>query len=602
MTDWLARYRESGVLSAADLQVARTLGRLGGEDDPLVELAIGLCVLALREGSVCLELREATPTSDTGRRQGVERWIEEDDPRLDDATRKLRQELPRPPHSAGWLDRLAGSPLVAAGADAPPDRPLRLSHGRLYLQRYWLDEQLIAREVEDRSVATAVAEASAQSAADRASTAYELSGEQRTAVLVAVSQRLMLLAGGPGTGKTTTVAAILAAIREVDGPDTSVAVAAPTGKAATRLQEAINDSIAAAHGGGPPAGMQPVTSSTIHRLLRRRPGSNETFRHNRGNPLPYDLVVVDEMSMVSLPLMARLLEAVRPDARLVLVGDPDQLVSVEAGAVFGDLVRWRRNSGDLAELTTNHRSEREIADFSKSLLLPDPSGQQAIEALQTGNLVEFLPYDASDNSDEGRQLREAAIARVKSFATAQSREMTQAAKQSDANAALGALNRFRVLCGHRFGPYGVSDWAHRIEAWTGDRERRDPWYVGRPILVTENDYAAGVFNGETGVVIRDDLGRPRVAIDQAGPEPRMVAPVTLAGLETVHAMTIHKSQGSQFEVVAVVLPPVGSPLLSRELLYTAVTRAKERVLLLGTHQAVRDAVGNRAHRASGLGD
>ncbi len=367
-----------------------------------------------------------------------------------------------------------------------------------------------------------------------------------------------------------------------------VAMAAPTGKAAARLQEAVHDA-AGKLAPADRARLAGLQAGTLHRLLRTHPGNSTRFRHDRHNRLPHDVIVVDETSMVSLTMMARLLEAVRPDARLILVGDPDQLSSVDAGAVLSDLVRGFDGRADspVAALRTTHRYGTEIGTLAEALREGDADA--VVAALSAGHTaVEWIRDEDPATQIRATSLDVALAAR-------------DAAASGLADKALAALDRHRLLCAHRDGPYGVRHWNRRIEQWI-TAETGDPLYesayVGRPLLVTANDYALGVYNGDVGVVI-DRNGTRRVALI-AGDGPLEVAPSRLGDVDTMHAMTIHKSQGSQADVVTVLLPDEDSRLLTRELFYTAVTRAKERVRVIGPESAVRAAVGHRARRATGL--
>ncbi len=548
--------RDTGGPSEGDALLAARIARLGGEDRRDVVRTLALCLAELRSGAVCVPL--ADPPEAGGP------WPEAD----------------------RWRAMLAASPLVAAEGD-PGDRPLRLIGDRLYLQRYWRDEQLV-REVLLRPGPASGPPADAVEAALRAMFPGQgADDEQVEAARAAATSPITLLAGGPGTGKTWTVARIIAVLAALGDGDLRVAVAAPTGKAATRLQQAIaNERPAAA-----PEWIGQLEPSTIHRLLRRRPGSHETFGHNRANPLPHDVVIVDEMSMVSLPLMARLLEAVRPTTRLVLVGDPDQLASVEAGSVFGDLARMTHPGARLVTLRRNHRFTGNLQVLAQAVR--DGRTEEALAALTAGGNVEFV--ESADGS--------AALEAIAHDAARQALAIDAAAAAGDAGTALAALDTFRVLCAHRSGRHGVERWSGLIEQWgaaaTGRRRSDDPWYCGRPLMVARNDYDLGVFNGETGVVIASG-GRLEAVIDQGDSRTRF-SPTQLTEVETLHAMTIHKAQGSQYRRVTVILPPQDSPLLTRELLYTAITRAQDGVRIVGTAEAVRAAVGRRVRRASGLG-
>jgi exodeoxyribonuclease V alpha subunit len=403
--------------------------------------------------------------------------------------------------------------------------------------------------------------------------------EQRAAAESAVRRRFAVVAGGPGTGKTTTVARIVALLAVQTEEPPLVALAAPTGKAAARLEEAVHaearqldvaPEIA--------AGLLDLRASTLHRLLGWRPGSHSRFRHHRGNRLPHDVVIVDETSMVSLSLMARLVEAVRPEARLILVGDPGQLASIEAGAVLGDIVR--PGEPGIVVLERVHRFGEGIAQLADAVRHGDPDAVIAVlERAPEG--VSWLGVDVAVTAD---------LAPVR-------RRAVNAAR------AIEALGSFRVLCGHRRGAYGVSSWVARIESWLAEAVEgfalRGRWYPGRPLLVTENDYGLGLYNGDTGVIVSTQEG-VAAAFKRRG-ELLMLPPTRLAAIDTVFAMTIHKSQGSQYETAAVLLPDPSSRVLTRELLYTAVTRARRVLVLAGTEAAVRAAVERPIARASGLG-
>jgi exodeoxyribonuclease V alpha subunit len=375
-----------------------------------------------------------------------------------------------------------------------------------------------------------------------------------------------------------------------------IALAAPTGKAAARLEEAVHAEMADGATSSQ-TGTARLRASTLHRLLGPRPDSRSRFTHDRGNRLPHDVVIVDETSMVSLWMMARLLDAVRPEARLILVGDPGQLSSIEAGVVLGDIVaaapdpKTQPTSG-IVVLDRVHRYGGGIARLADAIRGGDPDA--TVAAL-------------SDESGDVRWVRDdplqADLVAVQERATAAARAVIAAARLGDPARALEALASFRLLCAHRRGPYGVSHWNASIEGWLGeeieDAGQRD--YVGRPLLVTENDYELGLYNGDTGVIVQSPEGPPSAAFERGG-RPIQLSPLRLSAVETVYAMTIHKSQGSQFDVAAVLLPEEGSRILTRELLYTAVTRARRELILVGSEESVRRAVERPVARASGLRD
>lgn len=556
----LGRLAETGALVSADVHVAQRLGAIAGEPDEGVLVAVALTVRALREGSVCLVLADPL--------DGV-------DPAL-------------LPPLEDWNAALRRSPLVADGVSGPADRPVRWVDGRLYLDRYWRDEQSVRTAI--GLAAPARADADALTVAITRLFPLPVDEPQREALRTAATTHLTVLTGGPGTGKTTTVARLVAALQAAAGPGLRVALAAPTGKAAARLQESVNAEVAslapedrAAVGG--------LDAMTIHRLLGWRRGSTTRFRHDRTRPLPHDVVIVDESSMVSLPLMARLTEALRPTARLVLVGDPDQLASVEAGAVLGDLVAAL--PGGVVRLTRAHRYGASLAALAEAIRAGDAGATLAL--LRSGGEHHTLVEPA------GERLTDANLAGLRADVVATGVALTDAARSGDASAALRALGTHRLLLAHREGPFGVTQWAMTAETWVAAATgyaSAGAWPLGRPLLITENDRTSGLYNGDTGVIVADG-DAVAVAFGDAD-EPRLVRPHQLPAVQPVHAMTVHRGQGSQFARVTLLLPPEGSPLLTRELLYTAVTRAQQHVRVIGTEAAIRAAVERSVRRASGL--
>lgn len=538
----LAAFSEAGVLTWADVHPAQQLAHLFGEADERVHLALALTVRAVRSGSICLEWSRLT---DVGLGE--------------DAAHEIPDELW--PEESGWLDALRSSPAVAVGDAAPGERPLRLVDDALYLERHFGDQEAVRLALLARLPAT--------TAPPGATTG----DDQQDAISVALTHRLSVIAGGPGTGKTHTIRLLIDRLR-ADEPDALVALAAPTGKAAARMTESL--------GGGD------LTAVTLHHLLGWRPGSRNRFLHDATNPLPYDVVVVDETSMVSMLLMARLLAALKPSARLVLVGDPDQLASVDAGSVLADITRAPATQGVVARLERNHRFDGTIAALARAIRDGDADAALAVLA-DGGEHVALLEGPAA-----GLALR----ARV----TGPGVRLLEAAATGDVASALGALEEHRLLCGHRRGPHGVQHWTRQVVAWLAeaapDLAGEGELASGRPVMVTANAPDFGLHNGDTGVVIVSEAGAR--AWFRHGDELRSHSPFVLDGLTTVHAMTVHKAQGSQFAHVSVVLPPVGSPLLTRELLYTAVTRAESSVLLVGSAEAVREAIAHPARRMSGL--
>ncbi|WP_227982509.1 exodeoxyribonuclease V subunit alpha [Nocardia spumae] len=615
-TGLLRTFNTAGVLSAADVHVALRLGRLGGESGEQVLLAAALAVRAVRSGSVCLELRRMHEIGVDG--EGFD--LGETEP-MDPAL------LPWPEVEA-LCAALRESPLVA-GSPAGPLRPLRLvdSHGGplLYLDRYYRQEQTIRAALDERAGGHPLIDPeTVRRELDRLFPGTGAPGaapdRQRIAAAVAATSWTTVVAGGPGTGKTHTIARILALLVAhqralADTAPLRIALAAPTGKAAARLQESVREQAA-------DLDLPELTAATVHRLLGWQRGGTTRFRHHAHNRLPYDVIVVDETSMVSLTMMSRLLPAVRPDARLVLVGDPDQLASVDAGAVLADLVAGpvlgppnpvldrildtgaaepaagaeelsvrerNRLRGGMIRLTRGRRFGGRIADLAVAVRAGDADTALALLHEAGAELSLHGPDD---------------IAEVRSDVVAAARESTAAAENGDAAAALAAMESHRLLCAHRQGPFGVERWDRMAGAWVaaagiGAESVAGHWFPGQPLLVTANDHEARIYNGDTGVIVRAADGGLRAAL-QRGSEPYLVHPTQFPGVTTVYAMTIHRSQGSQYGAVTLVLPGPESTLLTRELLYTAITRARQRVRIIGTAEALQAGISRRVLRASGL--
>ncbi len=562
----LRAFNLADVLHAADVHVATRLGRAVIERDERVLLAVALAVRAVRQGSVCLDLTTVAEVT-----TGLD-W----------------------PSALEWRAAIVASPLTAG----PPGAAavLHVDGDLVYLDRYWAEEGQVVDDLNARrtTAAPVLDEAQLEAALgahfpprqDDTDPDY---GEQREAAEVACRQWTSIITGGPGTGKTTTIARFLGALMSTSDRPLRIALAAPTGKAAARMTQALR--FASERADFPAthrAALQEISATTMHRMLGWRHGSSTRFQYDRGNRLPHDLVVIDETSMVSLTLMARLLEAMRPDARLVLVGDADQLASVDAGAVLKDLVD---GLGHDSELVVRLGSSRRFGSAIGALA----------DAIRRGDVEATLAAFGADPAvslvDEGgadELVRREAVA------------LFETAETGDATAAVAALDRHRLLTAHRTGAHGVSHWNRRVERWLQERLGVDwlpSWYAGQPLLVTANDYGLDLFNGDSGVVVRRSGGESALVarMTDGAPGPgREVALGRLADVETAHALTVHRSQGSQYGAVTVVLPPADSPLLTREMLYTAVTRAQHRVVVIGAPEAVAAAVSRPAQRASGL--
>ncbi|MGF6886947.1 exodeoxyribonuclease V alpha subunit [Nocardia sp. GAS34] len=619
-TGLLRVFNEAGVLSAADVHVALRLGKLGREENEAVLLTTALAVRAVRSGSVCLELERMHEIGVDG-----EGFDGDGDPDLIDP-----ETLPWP-RVPDVLAALRVSPLIV-GSAAGPLRPLRLvepggAGPLLYLDRYYRQEQTIREVLTERAATHPLIDPETiRRQLDRLFPDSGAPGDppdrQRVAAALAATQWTTVVAGGPGTGKTHTIARILALLvahqRAMPGaPALRIALAAPTGKAAARLQESVREQAVELE-------LPELTAATLHRLLGWQRGGATRFRHHEFNRLPYDVIVVDETSMVSLTMTSSLLPAVRRDARLVLVGDPDQLASVDAGAVLADLVagpvagppnpqleqvlgaelgtgsgaqqgealtaRERdRLRGGIIRLTRGRRFGGRIADLAVAVRAGDADAALGLLADGGAELSLCGPDD---------------IASVRVDVTRVARDCTDAAERGDASAALVAMESHRLLCAHRQGRFGVERWDSMAAGWVaaagiGTESGAGGWFPGQPLLVTANDHEARIYNGDTGVIVRGPDGSLRAAL-QRGSEPYLVHPTQFPGVTTVYAMTIHRSQGSQYGTVSVVLPGPESTLLTRELLYTAITRARRHVRIIGTEDAIRAGIGRRVLRASGL--
>lgn len=547
-------------LDGGDRLIATRIARLVGEEDAAAVLALGFAVRAAREGSSALHLEEVARLAPQPPEIGLD----------DDAAAAGPGggiDLPEP---GAWLQSVARSRLVASGV-------LHVEFGLVQLDRYRADERVVADWLDGRSPDGLKGLDS--TALERTIEAGRLNDAQATAVRAVAARPTTVLTGGPGTGKTWTVAAILRALRFADGEIPRVALAAPTGKAAARMNETLETELA---GGA----FDPAT--TIHRLLGPIPRSSTRFHHHASNPLSHDVVVVDEASMVGLGLMARLVDALSPATRLLLIGDPDQLASVEAGTVLADLVRGLGPRGDVVELTENRRSVPVIQELARAVRSGNPDAVLVI--LDAGH-----PEIGFTETDEPALDHLTAVAD-------QARALRTLALNGDISGAIARLGRARLLCGRRSGPHGIRRWNRLIEqslAEVAPEVVYQPYYLGRPIIITRNDHGLGLSNGDTGVIVRGAEGHPLAAI-QTGQGIRTFSPWRFADVETMHAMTVHKAQGSEADNVTVIVPALGSRLLTRELLYTATTRARRRLTIIGSRGAIRAAVATPIERSSAL--
>ncbi len=673
LLDHLDELRRAGVVSDLDVAFARFTARLADESaEPIAdELLLAACLAsaAIGEGDVCADLRRLAGHPVPPRPEGV------------------GLELPVAPALERWRSILRASPVVGSPGER---RPLVLDdRDRLYLYRYWSYEREIADDLLARARASAELADAARlrdglqrifpglpdapaAAPDEAPAAAPCAVPnaapstpaglapgappgsaprcdwQRVAAVTAALRRLCVISGGPGTGKTTTVVRILALLVQQSPAPPRIRLAAPTGKAAARMQEAIRQAKSRLARDVAPEALAaiPETASTIHRLLGPRLGSIH-FRHDRHNPLPVDVLVVDEASMVDVALMAKLLRALPAEARLVLLGDKDQLASVETGTVLGDICGDAPGFSEAFRARVSALCDAEIppADVASSTACeaavppasaarvsgavgPSPlcdsvvllrhsyrfgatsgigalarevnqgRGEQALALLDGGRFADLAWRELQGATELRRSLESAVVDGYR-----EALELARAGAPGES--IFAAFARFRVLCAVRQGELGVEQVNGLIADLLGDAgliDRRGEWYAGRPVMITRNDYRLRLFNGDVGIALAGPDGRLRVHFDAADGRSRVFPPLRLPQHETVFAMTIHKSQGSEFDRVLLLLPPAGSRILGRELLYTGITRARARVDLWGTRQGLLEAMGEPVRRSSGLRD
>ncbi|NIR52752.1 exodeoxyribonuclease V subunit alpha [candidate division KSB1 bacterium] len=600
-----ALLQPSETISQLDIHFARLMLRLSGRDDGELYLAAALVSSQNRAGHVCLDLSELENP------QFLQEKFGED-----------FEELPIPS-----VEKMTSVLSTAAVVGKPGDfQPLVLdARNRLYLNRYWEYQERLAQFINHR---TRDIQEIADSGAFQGSLA-DYFGEneqgidwQRIAAITAMLKKFCVITGGPGTGKTYTVAKILALFLEQFNPESlRIILAAPTGKAAVRLQESIKQVKKELSYSDEIKKAIPEEASTIHRLLGYIPHS-PYFRHNQDHPLEVDVMIVDEASMVDLALMSKLVQALPPDARLILLGDNNQLASVEAGAVLADICDTgqvhtysrefmtnletvygqklqieaveEKQSGIrdcIVQLQRSYRfeSQKGIGEVSRAVNLGD--GERAFELL-TGNEFADIEWHSLGSENILKTILE-------DFRDYTISEETQELFRR--------FERFRILCAVKEGPQGVHAINRHIERYIKRQLRigqRETVYPGQPILITQNDYNLKLFNGDVGIILPDPDSNHDLKAHFPGPRGmlRKFRPFRLPEYETAYAMTVHKSQGSEFERVLLLLPEKDSPILTRELIYTGITRAARKVEIWGNEAVFQTAVSRRIKRSSGLRD
>ena len=588
-------------LSTLDRRFGEFIRRVAGGGSDRLALLASLASSALGEGSVCLDLEALAGRVVTV--DGAEHSL----PGRDDLVRELRHE---------------------AAVGAPGEyRPLILDRGnRLYLHRYWTYEQQLAAVL--ASGALPVPDLDTALLSDGLSRLFPRRSEgcdwQKIAAAAALRQRFCVISGGPGTGKTSTVVRILALLLEqAGGKPLRIALAAPTGKAAARLGESLRAMKGSLDCGEEITARLPEEVTTLHRLLGIR-GDSGAAAYSEGNRLPHDVVIVDEASMVSLPLLARLAASLGESARLILLGDRDQLASVDAGAVLGDICGDGRPffsqefcdgifaaAGEelpadgpkaqlppmadvLIVLRTNYRFGADSGIGALSAALNAGDGETALRLLDEGEGRGITRRPLPRRDELSGRLKDVVIDRFSACLEAK-----------DPGEALRRFEAFRVLCALRKGAYGVpavNGEIERILHAAGLIDGGKPFYHGRPVMVTMNSYHLNLFNGDIGIVFDgpEVAGGARVFFPTPDGGVRGIPPLRLPPHETVFAMSIHKSQGSEFDRVLLLLPAADTELLTRELLYTGVTRARTGVEIWGDEELFMRGAARKTARVSGL--
>jgi exodeoxyribonuclease V alpha subunit len=598
-------------LAALDKAFADFICRLARRRDPGLWLGAAFASAAAGSGSVCAELGslagEIADTAATAAGLGGDR-----------ASCLL--------DGAQWGRELAQYDVVTSPGGFAP---LVLDAGnRLYLHRYWgyeqgLGDRLLAMastcrdDVDDKRLRDEL-EVLFPSSPGSAEPDW-----QRLAAFVAVRRSLAVIAGGPGTGKTTTVVKMLALLLALlQEKELHIAMAAPTGKAAARLMEAVARAMESLSLPESTKSAIPREAYTLHRLLGYLPGS-VSFRHTAENPLPFDVVVVDESSMVDLPLMAKLVAAIKPGSRLVLLGDRDQLASVEPGAVLGDICHPDRQnsfspalhdayaaisgislpdypagsvpslSDSIVTLKKSHRFTETSGIAAVSRLVNEGRGEEALELMKSGAAPDIIWRELPSPDELPSQLGTVVAQGYGDFLLA-----------DDAAQCLDRFGRFRILSPVRQGVFGVQQVNLITERALGLKSPRSggpDWYSHRPVLISRNDYQLGLANGDIGITIDSVTGEGlQVWFPSLEGNCRRFSPLALKGCDTVFAMTVHKSQGSEFDALLVLLPALAGDILTRELIYTAITRGRKRVELWGDELSFITAVSRRGQRSSGL--
>lgn len=600
----LAVLHNEEIISDIDLQLYKFFSDFAAGEDAVL-LASVLASYFYRQGDVCIRLDKLAGQ-----------------PLFTNAEEDVSLQAPS---FEEWVAALEKSSVVGG-----PDtfRPLIWDgKKRLYLQKLWYYEDRLFRQILEKS------------SIDEAAIDYKLltlglqqlfpKSEQpvdwqKIAAITAVRSQFSVISGGPGTGKTSTVVRILALLAQQavkNQQHLSIALAAPTGKAAARLQQSILQARESIPISEEALKIIPVKAKTIHQLLGASRHSAK-LKYHAENPLPVDVLIVDEASMIDQALMSKLMDALLAKTKVILLGDKDQLASVEAGAVLGNICGKATNtiSDELADYLTEiglevpdeivSESPQKLTDnitlLTKNYRFKDESGIAELAAVvNTGNHSEAQEILTKNRfSDISLSIPEHFETIEEKSVTSVSRFLKSASQRGSVDSMFSEFATEQILCAHRKGPYGVAHLNARIEhilKRKGTIPANKTWYPGRPVIINQNNYGLGLYNGDIGICLVDKSNRPEVVFQREDTLVRY-APSRLNNFDLAYALTIHKSQGSEFDSIMLILPDQPSQLITRELLYTAITRARQRVEIVGSAKTFEQGVKKRVERTSGLQD
>jgi len=605
----LYRLHDNGILSVLDIHFARFIARLAGKNVSGLSLAASLVSSYTRQGHVCLDLSSVERKELLKGENGIDPVV--------------------CPELNNWCKQLRETAVVGNPGEY---KPLILDdRSRLYLFRYWEYQEKLAdsirRRIHNTDVDIGIGPLKEELIRLFPFNEAEEINWQRIAAFTALRKQFCVISGGPGTGKTSIVATILALLlKQAELERLRIALIAPTGKAAAKLQEAIRSMKTKLPCPNSIKEEIPEEASTIHRMLGSIPDS-PYFRHNAKNTLPVDVVVVDEASMVDLALMSKLIQALPLQARIILLGDKDQLASVEAGAVLGDIcdtgtehsfsqdfcknckevtgytIHTQQNGAPESEirdciiqLEKNYRFDSDSGIGAVSYAVNTGDGDRAIQRMKSGVYGDITWKNLPHPNDLPQVIKAPIIQGYGDYL-----------RDRDPFEVFQVFERFQILCALREGPFGVAALNIVAEQILREEGLINPgmrWYPGRPVLITKNDYTLRLFNGDMGIVLSDPSANNELRVFFPSPDGtvKKFHPFRLPEHETVYAMTVHKSQGSEFDKVLLVLPDRESPVLTRELIYTSITRAKKNVEIWGNENVFRTAVSRYIERTSGLRD